>query len=72
MVTRNDEKWMENYEAVKAHVVETGHFPNKHSIGNNWGRYQRKRMKAGIMSEEQTRLFLELAGSRSSEHTICK
>ena len=60
---------MVNYEAVKAHVVETGHFPNKHSIGNNWGCYQRKRMKAGIMSEEQAMLFLELAGSCSSEHT---
>lgn len=29
-----DEKWLANYEVVKAHVAETGHFPDKHSIGN--------------------------------------
>lgn len=64
-----DEKWLANYEAVKAHVVETGHFPDKHTIGNNWCRYQRKRLKAGLMTEEQKRLFEELAASRSDSHT---
>lgn len=64
-----DEKWLANYEAVKAHVAETGHFPDKHTIGNNWVRYQRKRLKAGLMTEEQKRLFEELAVSRSDSHT---
>ena len=45
------------------------HFPDKHSIGNNWVRYQRKRIKAGTMPEEQKRLFEELAASRSDAHT---
>lgn len=27
-LTNRDEKWMANYEALKAHVFETGHFPN--------------------------------------------
>lgn len=40
-MSKNEEKWMANYEAVKAHVAETGHFPDKHIIGNNWVRYQR-------------------------------
>lgn len=31
----NEDKWLANYEAVKAHVAETGHFPDKHTIGNN-------------------------------------
>ena len=39
---KNEDKWFENYEAVKAHVALTGHFPDKHSIGNNCCRYQRK------------------------------
>lgn len=69
MASKNDEKWLANLEAVKAHVAETGHFPDKHSIGNNWVRYQRKRIKAGTMPEEQKRLFEELAASRSDSHT---
>lgn len=68
-MNKNEQNWMANYEAVKAHVAETGHFPDKHSIGNNWVRYQRKRLKAGLMPEEQKRLFEELAASRSDSHT---
>lgn len=66
---KNDDKWLENYKAVKAHVAETGHFPDKHTVGINWCRYQRKRIKAGTMPEEQKRLFEELAASRSDSHT---
>ena len=56
MASKNDEKWMANYEVLKAHVAETGHFPDKHTVLNNWCRYQRKRIKAGTMPEEQKRL----------------
>lgn len=69
MATKNDVKWLVNYEAVKDHVAETGLFPDKHTIGNNWVRYQRKRLKAGLMTEEQKQLFEELAASRSDSHT---
>ena len=69
MASKNDEKWMANYEALKAHVLETGHFPDKHTTLNNWVRYQRKRLKAGLMTDEQKRLFQELEGMRSGEHT---
>lgn len=62
---KNDDKWLANYEAVKAHVALTGHFADKHTVLNNWVRYQRKRIKAGTMPEEQKRLFAELAASRS-------
>lgn len=68
-LTNRESNWLANFEALKAHVAVTGHFPDKHSTLNNWVRYQRKRMKAGIMPEEQMRLFLELAESRSREHT---
>lgn len=61
--------WQSNFEALKAHVAETGHFPNKHTKLNNWCRYQRKRIKAGTMPIEQKILFEELAANRSNEHT---
>lgn len=66
---KNDEKWMSNYLELKAHVAETGHFSDKHTRLNNWVRYQRKRLKAGLRTEEQKHLFEMLAASRSMEHT---
>lgn len=66
---KNEEKWMANYEALKDHVLETGHFCDKHTRLCNWVKFQRKRIKAGTMPEEQMRLFQELEGMRSGEHT---
>ena len=68
-MTINEENWFENYRALRGHVEQNGHFPDKHTSLNNWVKYQRKRMKAGLMTEEQQRLFQELADSRSHEHT---
>ena len=68
-MAKQEEIWYANYEALKAHVAQTGHFPNKHCQLNNWVKYQRKRIKAGFMSEEQKQLFLELAATRSGAHT---
>ena len=65
----NKEKWLENLEALTVHVAETGHFPNKHTKLNNWCRYQRKRIKAGTIPEEQRVLFEELASNRWGGHT---
>lgn len=69
MATKNEEKWMANYEALKTHVLETGHFYDKHTRLCNWVKFQRKRIKAGTMPEEQMRLFRELEGLRSGAHT---
>ena len=30
----NDEKWMENYEALKAYILQNGHLPDKHVAEN--------------------------------------
>lgn len=64
----NEEQWLSNFEALKAHVAVTGHFPMKHTTLCNWVKYQRKRLKAGLMTPEQEQLFCELAESRSTEH----
>ena len=64
-----DVSWQSNLDELKAHVAETGHFPNKHTRLNNWCRYQRKRMKNGLMPEKQRILFEELAASWYNGHT---
>ena len=69
MVTKNKDKWLAKYEALREYVLEHGHFCEKHSQLNNWVKYQRKRIKAGTMPEEQKRLFQELCAMRSNEHT---
>lgn len=66
---RNEDNWIMHFEALRAHVVAHGHFPDKHITLCNWVKYQRKRQKAGLMTEEQNRLFEALAESRSHEHT---
>lgn len=35
-MAKNEENWYANYEELKAHVLETGHFPNKHDKRLNW------------------------------------
>lgn len=68
-MSKNEDNWLANYAALKAHVAITGHFPDKHSTLNNWVKYQRKRMKAGTMPEEQKVMFEALEKMRSGEHT---
>jgi len=62
------DSWLSNFEDLKAHVAQTGHFPNKHTKLNNWCRYQRKRIKTGLIPKEQRMLFETLAATRSDEH----
>ncbi|MBQ0016864.1 MAG: helicase associated domain-containing protein [Bacteroidales bacterium] len=69
-----EKKWMANFEALKAYIEEHHHLPAKSSGRNakyllNWVKYQRKRMKSGLMSEAQQRLLMALLDSRSNEHT---
>lgn len=69
-MTKSEENWYANYEELKARVLETGHFFPKHSRGNNWCRYQRKRMKAGLMPEDQKQLFVALENMRSTYQKV--
>ena len=65
----NEENWLANYEELKAHVLVAGHFCDKHTRLCNWLKYQRKRIKAGTMPEEQKTMFEALKKMRSGEHT---
>ena len=69
----NEEKWLANYEALKAYIDEHHHLPDKHKVEDrgklSWWKYQMKKKKAGTLTEEQIRLLDEVAGMRSTEHT---
>lgn len=73
MVSKNNEKWMENYEALKSYILQRGHLPDKHVVENrallSWAKYQRKKIKEGTMDEDKLLLFNQLMGMRSKEHT---
>lgn len=60
---------MLGYETLKAHVHETGHFPNKHDKRLNLAKFQMKKIKTGTLDLERQRLFEELMAMRSGEHT---
>lgn len=64
MADKNDDNWQNNYLSLKAYVELTGHFPNKHTKLCNWVKYQRKRIKYGLMTEEQKVAFLALCEER--------
>jgi hypothetical protein len=68
-MSKNEEAWLSNYEALKAHVIETGHFPNKHDRWLNWYKYNVKLIKQGKLSEEREQMIHELENMRSGEHT---
>lgn len=68
-MAKNEENWLANYEALKAHVLETGHFLNKHDKHLNWAKFQMKKVKAGMLDPERQRLFVELMAMRSGQHT---
>ena len=72
MISKSEENWITNYEALKVYIDEHHHLPDKHKVENrgllSW-KYQMKKKKAGTLTEEQERMLQELAESRSTEHT---
>lgn len=73
MATKNEENWYQNYEALKAYILERGHLPDKHVVENrallSWAKYQRKKIKEGTLDDEKRELFDSLLDTRSIEHT---
>lgn len=73
MVSKNDDKWLTNYEALKAYILERGHLPDKHVVENrsllSWAKDQRKKIMEGTLDEEKRELFESLLATRSTEHT---
>lgn len=73
-MSKNDNNWVVRYEQLKVYIEDHHHLPAKDSGLNakyllNWVKYQRKRMKCGLMNEVQKNLLNTLLESRSTEHT---
>lgn len=70
---KNDFNWYQNYETLKADILERGHLPDKHVVENrallSWAKYQRKKIKDGTLDNEKRELFESLLATRSIEHT---
>lgn len=72
-MAKNEENWYANYEELKAHVLETGHFFPKHNRLCNLAKYQRKRLKARLMKAPAFKMILTATGEyayRRSEDGI--
>lgn len=75
MLTKRDEKWMENYEALKTYINEHHHLPPKDApLGAkyllNWCKYVRKTIKEGTCDEWKKEMFESLMAERHlDEHT---
>ena len=73
-MAKNDEKWLANYEALKAYIDEHHHLPDKHKVENrgllNFSKYTRKKIKEGTLNEEKREMIEELLAERwMDEHT---
>ena len=68
MATRNDDKWMMNYKALKTYIFQRGHLPDKHVVENrallSWAKYQRKKIKEGTLDAEKREMFESLPALR--------
>lgn len=66
---RNDERWLENYGALKQWTLEHGHFPNRAKIEGrgllNWFKYNAKLIKQGKLSPEREDMIHRQEGMRS-------
>lgn len=75
MSARNDEKWMANYEALKAYIEEHHHLPPKNApLGAkyllNFSKYVRKTIKEGTCDGWKHDMFERLMNERHlDEHT---
>ena len=72
-MAKNEKNRFSNYDVLKSYIHERGHLPDKHVVENrallSWAKFQRKKIKEGILEEEKRELFEALLASRSNEHT---
>ena len=73
MISKSEENWITNYEALKTYIDEHHHLPDKHKVENrgllNFSKYTRKKIKEGTLDEEKRVMFEALLAIRSAEHT---
>lgn len=74
MASKSDEKWLHNFECLKAYVDEHHHLPPKSATDGKWmlnfAKYTRKTIKEGKCEEWKKEMFEALMSERRmEEHT---
>lgn len=63
-----EQNWLNGYEALKHYIEEHKQLPDKKKVENrgllNWWKYNKKRMKQGVLDAEKVRLLTELSNMR--------
>ena len=68
MATKNELKWQENYEQLRAYILEHHQLPDKKKVENrgllNWWKYNKKLIKLGKLDAERVALLEALSEMR--------
>lgn len=68
MVSKNEENWRANYNALYDYIAANGHLPDKKKEDNrgllNWWKYNKKCIKQGRLNDEKIRLLQKLSDMR--------
>lgn len=68
MITRREELWQRKYNEMREYILRVRHLPDKkkkeNSVLVNWWKYNKKRYKQGLLSEEKAKLLKELSEMR--------
>ena len=68
MITRREELWLRKYNEMREYILRVHHLPDKkkkeNSVLVNWWKYNKKRFKQGLLSEEKAKLLKELSDMR--------
>lgn len=65
---KREQKWLENYERLRAYVMEHRHLPSKRQVENrallNWWKYNRRLIRIGTLDEKKESLLNEVSELR--------
>ena len=68
MQTKNEEKWLSHYKALRCYLEANHQLPDKKKVENrgllNWWKYNKKLLKAGQLTEERLELLRQLNALR--------
>ena len=68
MATKNEQKWQENYEQLRAYILEHHQLPDKKKVETrgllNWWKYNKKLIKLGKLDAERVALLEALSEMR--------
>ncbi len=68
MRTKNEEKWLSHYEALRCYLEANHQLPDKKKVENrgllNWWKYNKKLLKTGRLTEERLELLRQLNALR--------